>query len=418
LLTSVYFNLHKKKKLSLSPTQPSAPASDPGPEAIAAIEQLAEAARTLRSARFAAEAAPWVPITIELPKRIAVVADDGSINIVNDGDGDEAEVPAAIPPASADAAADAPRISARELVAELMISTGASVARALVAAGGRGDGAIDRLGGWDLLPARHGDADSAAAAVGAAIAPFRVQPPPPKHDGNLRVAFASWEASREKHPVAHEMLKARSMVRAFTHVRPGRHYGLAKDTYMHVTSPIRRYTDLVSQRLVKTALVPDPLPLAHFGAGAHGSVFDLFGPAVSRRSSSSSSVLAGAESGASALVGAGRRAASELDARLNMAMCDDAVVRATEATRASSRHHMMLHARAREGDSLRAVVLRPTPGGGRITSVFVLEYGLVERIDRFSSRNRCELHVGDVVNVRWKAGSAGTTTDSFVIDNA
>ncbi len=45
-----------------------------------------------------------------------------------------------------------------------------------------------------------------------------------------------------------------------TSTQPGEHFGLGISNYAQVSSPIRRYTDLVCQRQVKAALIDEPLP--------------------------------------------------------------------------------------------------------------------------------------------------------------
>lgn len=48
--------------------------------------------------------------------------------------------------------------------------------------------------------------------------------------------------------------------RAQYQATPGRHVGLGLDVYTHFTSPIRRYADLVNQRLLQAAITNRPMP--------------------------------------------------------------------------------------------------------------------------------------------------------------
>ena len=56
-------------------------------------------------------------------------------------------------------------------------------------------------------------------------------------------------------------LATRCLGKAWTDVHPGRHQGLALDEYVQVTSPLRRYLDLVTQRQVVAHIDGEPPPL-------------------------------------------------------------------------------------------------------------------------------------------------------------
>lgn len=68
--------------------------------------------------------------------------------------------------------------------------------------------------------------------------------------------LSRWLARIAEHPrrTVLEMLALRSLKQAFYDIVNIGHFGLASDAYLHFTSPIRRYPDLVVHRIVKSIL--------------------------------------------------------------------------------------------------------------------------------------------------------------------
>jgi ribonuclease R len=70
------------------------------------------------------------------------------------------------------------------------------------------------------------------------------------HRGELQRLLASFRGKPEEQPLKVALLK--SLKRARYSPQPLGHYGLAKTNYLHFTSPIRRYADLIVHRTLST----------------------------------------------------------------------------------------------------------------------------------------------------------------------
>lgn len=74
--------------------------------------------------------------------------------------------------------------------------------------------------------------------------------------------LSQWLKGLGEHPqrrILHQLL-LRSMAVAAYNEEPGLHFGLGTDQYLHFTSPIRRYPDLIVHRLLKAELHGESLP--------------------------------------------------------------------------------------------------------------------------------------------------------------
>lgn len=144
----------------------------------------------------------------------------------------------------------APRHEAHKLVEEAMLAANEGVARSFAE---RDEPSIfrthDRPGPEKLARFRR-----QAHALGAS-----------SEKGEMRAdagRLTKWLRKLEGHPqeALLNSLLLRSMARAVYEEEPAPHFGLGSTQYLHFTSPIRRYPDLVVHRLVKLRLAGTPRP--------------------------------------------------------------------------------------------------------------------------------------------------------------
>ena len=144
----------------------------------------------------------------------------------------------------------APRHEAHQMVEEAMLAANEAVARGFVE---REQPSLFRTHGRPL-PEKLEVFRGRATALGAPCNKDQVRP----HAGRL----TKWLRKLSDHP-QHALLNSlllRSMAKAVYTEASAPHFGLGAPTYLHFTSPIRRYPDLVVHRLVKAWLGGDDLP--------------------------------------------------------------------------------------------------------------------------------------------------------------
>ena len=137
------------------------------------------------------------------------------------------------------------RNRAHRLIEELMVAANSAVARRMLAAG------------QPTLHRVHDEPDPAKIATLAEVVRelgFKLV----AEDGAaspsaLQALLDQVDGRTEEHLVS--MLVLRSMARAVYTPDPRGHYALATDAYLHFTSPIRRYPDLVTHRMLRKLAV-------------------------------------------------------------------------------------------------------------------------------------------------------------------
>ncbi len=144
----------------------------------------------------------------------------------------------------------APRHEAHKLVEEAMLAANEGVARSFV---DREEPALFRTHDRPS-PEKLARFRNQANALGAHADKNKVRP----HAGRL----TKWLRKLGDHPqqALLNTLLLRSMARAVYEEEPAPHFGLGSSEYLHFTSPIRRYPDLVVHRLVKQQLAGEPRP--------------------------------------------------------------------------------------------------------------------------------------------------------------
>ena len=137
----------------------------------------------------------------------------------------------------------AERFEAHRLIEELMIAANEAVARELER---RGLPALFRV---------HDEPDETKVRM---VAPVlgRLGIPVPTRGGMSRAQLQQALSAARKHPAGAIVQRwvLRAMMRAKYQPENIGHYGLASASYVHFTSPIRRYPDLVVHRMVKALL--------------------------------------------------------------------------------------------------------------------------------------------------------------------
>jgi ribonuclease R len=203
------------------------PAEDPDPhfEGLrSGLEALLDASRALRHFR---RRRGYLDLDLAEPK------------ILLDANGDVADIVAA------------ERNEAHRLVEECMLAANEAVARSFV----EGDlPAVFRVHDRPV-PRSVSRLEATAAAFGA---PLRTK-------GTITPSrLSTWLRGVDAHDnrrILHQLM-LRTMAVAAYDEEPGLHFGLGAEEYLHFTSPIRRYPDLIVHRLVKARLHGEALPNA------------------------------------------------------------------------------------------------------------------------------------------------------------
>jgi ribonuclease R len=136
------------------------------------------------------------------------------------------------------------RNRAHRLIEELMVAANTAVARIVMAAD---QPTLHRVHD-DPDPAKIETLAEVVKELGLRLAVTDGAADPSALQGLLEQVAGR----REEHMVA--MLVLRSMARAVYTKDPRGHYALATDSYLHFTSPIRRYPDLVTHRMLRGLL--------------------------------------------------------------------------------------------------------------------------------------------------------------------
>jgi ribonuclease R len=178
--------------------------------------ELRKAARTLRQYRFERGA-----LQLDLPDPEFVFDDSGTVTDLRRRGSHESH----------------------QLIEEFMIAANEAVSRKLEKSGYR-----------PLFRVHEEPEDSAFTSIFPVLTRMGIRPPSNKMD--IREQFNSILKQAESKPARNVIQRwiLRVMMRAeYSHINIG-HFGLASGSYVHFTSPIRRYPDLVNHRIVRAFL--------------------------------------------------------------------------------------------------------------------------------------------------------------------
>ncbi len=141
----------------------------------------------------------------------------------------------------------APHLESHDLVEEFMIAANCAVAERL------------RERGWPALYRVHRQpAIESLERLADWLAPLGYQLRNPAKLQHADLQRLLERAGRGRHRRLVSYLVLRSLPRALYSARNEGHYGLALSRYVHFTSPIRRYPDLLLHRFLKSALAGGP----------------------------------------------------------------------------------------------------------------------------------------------------------------